>query len=172
MTGQPETASEGRVFRGTNTHSGRKLSVTPANSTNRHLCYGRIILSPSVPTASFTTESRETGLICLSGEATAKVGGNDDFALGQYDGIYIPRDSQVEISTKSAADIAEFSAEVSKRYPLQYVPYRSVCADSSLSFRTGTPGQQRHINIVIGKNVAAGRLVLGFTVSDPGNWTS
>jgi 5-deoxy-glucuronate isomerase len=34
------------------------------------------------------------------------------------------------------------------------------------------PGQQRHLNVVIGKNVEAGRLLLGFTISDPGNWTS
>jgi 5-deoxy-glucuronate isomerase len=171
MSTHTEVAREKMVFRKTNAHSGRKLCVTPANSTNRHLSYGRIILDGSVSSASFETGNHETGLICLSGEARATVAG-ESFLLRQYDSLYIPRDSRVEIGTTTSADLAEFSAEVSKHYPLKHVPYASVHGDSSLSFRTGTPGQQRQVNIVIGKNVAAGRLLLGFTLSDPGNWTS
>ena len=41
-----------------------------------------------------------------------------------------------------------------------------------MKFSTGTPGQQRHLNILVGKNVQAGRLLVGFTFSEPGNWTS
>ncbi len=171
MSSQTQVAVEQMVFRKTNSHMGRHLSVTPANSTNRHLAYGRIILNKSHPFASFDTGDRETGLICLSGTARVRVG-DESFELGQYDSIYIPRDSHVEVRTASSADIAEFSAEVAQRYPLRYVPYSAVSADSSLSFKAGVPGQQRHLNVVIGKNVEAGRLLLGFTISDPGNWTS
>jgi 5-deoxy-glucuronate isomerase len=78
----------------------------------------------------------------------------------------------VDVQTSASADIAEFSADVSQRYPLKYVPYSTVSADPSLSFKAGVPGQQRHLNVAIGKNVEAGRLLLGFTISDPGNWTS
>jgi 5-deoxy-glucuronate isomerase len=159
------------VFRKTNAHPGRFLSVTPANSTNRHLHYARILLGHSAPSTSFATDDRETGLICLSGEAAITIA-DQSFQLGQYDALYVPRDTTVKIQTSTTSDLAEFSAPVRTQFPLQFVPYSSVSTDSSLSFKTGTPGQQRHVNIVIGKNVQAGRLLLGFTLSDPGNWTS
>ena len=171
MSSQTQVAPERMVFRKTNAHFGRHLSVTPSNSRNRHLAYGRIILNGSNSSTHFGTGDRETGLICLSGEASVHVD-KDSFQLGQYDSLYVPRDSRVEVGTSSAADVAEFSAEVAKRYPLRYVPYGEVSANSSLSFMAGSPGQQRHLNIVIGKNVEAGRLLLGFTISEPGNWTS
>ncbi len=52
------------------------------------------------------------------------------------------------------------------------MPYAEVTNDPTLRFSTGTPGGQRTVSITLGKNVDAGRLILGFTVSDPGNWTS
>lgn len=162
---------EKMAFRKTNAHPGRSVSVTPLNSTNRHLSYARILLGPSVPSASFRTDDRETGLICLSGETVVTLPGQS-YRLGRFDALYVPRDSVVDLRSSSSADIAEFSAPVSSEFPAQFIPYTSVRADSSLSFKTGTPGQQRQVNIMIGKNVQAGRLLLGFTLSDPGNWTS
>lgn len=159
------------VFRKTNTHPGRTICVTPANSTNRHLSYARILLNLSVPSVSFDTEDRETGLICLSGEGSVTVG-DEFFRLEQYDALYVPRDSKVVLRSSSSADIAEFAAPVQSAFPPQFVSYTAVSADPSLSFKTGSPGQQRQVNIVLGKNVEAGRLLLGFTLSEPGNWTS
>jgi 5-deoxy-glucuronate isomerase len=69
-------------------------------------------------------------------------------------------------------DIAEFSAEVEHRYPLQFISYQLVSKDPSLRFKTGGPGNTRHLSIVIGKNVRADWLLIGFTLSKPGNWTS
>src|SRR5215467_1410595 len=97
------------VFRNTHTQIGRHISVNPGNSANRHLAYGRIILNRSVPSLSFTNSDRETSLICLSGEATVKAGG-EEFRVGQYDGIYIPRDSKIEVLADEKVDLAEFSA--------------------------------------------------------------
>jgi 5-deoxy-glucuronate isomerase len=162
---------EKMIFRKTNAQPGRSVSVTPSNSTNRHLSYARILLGASTAAVSFETEDRETGLICLSGEATAELP-DKSFHLQQYDALYVPRASSVHLHSASTADIAEFSAPVSSQFPAQFVPYAAVSTNPSLSFRTGTPGQQRQVNIVIGKNVDAGRLLLGFTLSDPGNWTS
>src|SRR5947207_891 len=102
------------VFRKTNAHIGRHISVTPANSTNRLLSYGRIILNnaglkDAERAVSFTTGGSETSLIVLSGAARISTDGKD-YELSQFDGIYIPRDSSVRISTSQSADIAEFSA--------------------------------------------------------------
>jgi 5-deoxy-glucuronate isomerase len=171
MSTETKVPLEKMVFRKTNANPGRTVSVTPTNSTNRHLSYGRILLSPSIRSVSFETGDHETGLICLSGEATVSVGGQS-FRMEQFDGLYVPRDSKIDLRSSSSADIAEFSAPVSAAFPVQFVPFTTVSSDSSLSFKTGSPGQHRQVNIVIGKNVEAGRLLLGFTISDPGNWTS
>ncbi len=159
------------VFRKTNQHAGRRISVTPSNSTNRHLSYGRIILNSATPAVSFDNTGQETALICLSGDATVKVA-EKVLDVAQYDSIYMPRDSRIEVTTGSEVDFAEFSADVENTYPLQVVRYADICKDPSLKFTTGVPGQQRHLNICIGKNVEAGRLLIGFTFSEPGNWTS
>ena len=159
------------IFRQTNAQPGRHIAVTPENSANRHLCYGRIILNQQVPSTAFDTGEHETGLIVLSGAATVRAG-DQSFELGQYDGMYIPRETPVTVSTSSSTDIAEFSAEVKQQHPLKVIRYADVQKDSSLKFTAGHPTQQRQVSVVIGKNVEAGRLLAGFTVSEPGNWTS
>jgi 5-deoxy-glucuronate isomerase len=171
MSKNADVGIEGMVFRKTHEHTGRHISVTPLNSAMRHLAYGRIILNTSHPAESFSTGDRETGLVCLSGQATVTVDGKDA-EVGQYDSIYIPRDSSVKVSTSVGADIAEFSAEVDKRYPLQVVKFSQVSNDPGLKFSTGGPGSSRQLHMLLAKNIEAGRLVAGFTISEPGNWTS
>jgi 5-deoxy-glucuronate isomerase len=171
MSTQVENAVNQRVFRKTNAHAGRHISVTPDNSSMRHLQYGRIQMGDSHPAESFSTGNRETGLICLSGEATVTVE-KEEMSLGQYDAVYIPRDSFVGITTKTNVDLAEFSADVSKRYPLQVVRFSQISSDPGLKFSTGGSGSRRHLNMLLAKNIEAGRLIVGFTDSDPGNWTS
>ncbi len=168
-----ETAIAGQmIFRKTNAKPGRNISVNPANSTNRHLSYGRIILNPAVNSVSFETGGQETGFIVFSGSARISVNGGAEISLEQYDGMYIPRGSSVRVVTSSSVDIVELSADVQNQYPLQVVKYSEISKDPTLKFTTGEPGQRRNINIVLGKNVKAGRLVAGFTFSEPGNWTS
>ncbi|HMJ21245.1 MAG TPA: 5-deoxy-glucuronate isomerase, partial [Terriglobales bacterium] len=171
MSTNPDVTIDQMVFRKTNGHTGRRISITPSNSTMRHLAYGRIILNPSKPSEAFPTDTRETGLIVLSGKATVTVDGKDN-SLGQYDAVYIPRDSSVKITSTSTADIAEFSADVATRYPLQVVHFSQVSTDPGLRFTTGGSGSSRQLHMLLAKNVQAGRLVAGFTVSEPGNWTS
>jgi 5-deoxy-glucuronate isomerase len=171
MSKNADVGIEGMVFRKTHEHTGRRISVTPRNSAMQHLAYGRIIMNPSKPAESFSTGDREVGLVCLSGQATVTVDGKDA-EVGQYDSIYVPRDSSVKVSTSSSVDIAEFSAEVDKRYPLQLVKFSQVSNDPGLKFSTGGPGSSRQLHMLLAKNIEAGRLVAGFTISEPGNWTS
>jgi 5-deoxy-glucuronate isomerase len=159
------------VFRKTNAQTGRNLAVTPKNSTMRHLCYGRIILNPSEPVVSFANGEHETGLICLAGTGVVQTAGSE-FNMGQFDAIYIPRDSAIEVSTKSSADFAEFSADVKGKYALKVVRYADVVKDSSMKFVAGSTGSRRELTVLIANNVEAGRLLVGFTSSEPGNWTS
>ncbi len=49
---------------------------------------------------------------------------------------------------------------------------RDVQADTGLHFAAGGPAAKRELNVLIGKNVEAGRIMAGVTFSEPGNWTS
>jgi 5-deoxy-glucuronate isomerase len=161
---------EGNVFRNTNTHSGRKIVITPRNSSMQHLCYARTRLDAASSEVNFNTGNSETAIICVAGEAEFTVGENK-FSLGQHDAAYIPRGSQARIRGESA-DLAEFSAEVKGDYPLQIVRYEDVQNDKALHFVAGGAATMRDLNILVGKNVQAGRVLAGFTISEPGNWTS
>jgi 5-deoxy-glucuronate isomerase len=166
------TTTENRlVFRKTNSGLGRHISVTPANSANQHLSYGRIILDGGTNSVSFHNGAQETGFIVLGGAATVTVD-RQSYDLVRHDGIYIPRDSAIEVQTKTGVDIAEFSSDVANKYPLQLARYAETSKNGSLTFQTGANATQRQVNIVLGKNVDCGRLVAGFTISEPGNWTS
>jgi 5-deoxy-glucuronate isomerase len=159
------------VFRRTNAQKGRHVSVTPQNSATRYLSYGRIRLDAEVPEASFDAGEEEVGLVCLRGSAGVAVDGQP-FTVGRYDAMYIPRDSHVTVATASAVDLAELRAPVAARYPLRHVPYAEVLADPGLHFKAGGPACSRTLNMLLAKNVQAGRLMAGVTWSEPGNWTS
>ena len=164
-------AKDQLIFHHTNARKGRHISVTPENSAMKHLVYGRIILDEEVSRATFSTGKLESGLICLSGECTIEADGETN-KIERYDSIYLPRDTQVEITTGSLVDLVECSAEVEKKYPLQVVRYADVEQDGSLKFKTGGASNSRTVNITLGKNIEAGRILAGFTTSEPGHWTS
>jgi len=137
----------------------------------KHLHYGRIVLDAG-HTLEFCTENRETGLICLGGRAEVTAA-SQTFTLEPYDGIYIPRDEQVRVAAdQEGCDLAEVAAAVDRAYPLQFVSYAAVREDPTLHFKAGGESTTRDLNIVLGKNVQAGRIVAGVTFSQPGNWTS
>jgi 5-deoxy-glucuronate isomerase len=173
-------------FSDTASRFGRHVAVSPANSELEHLHYGRIRLDAAHSDAvqsnrlvAFETGGRETGLLCMKGRCRIRVRqrgdevqGDEDIALDQYDAVYVPRGSAVEISTDAEVDLVEVAAEVSGQYPLQIIRYAEVAKSPSLKFSTGNEGSRRDLNIVIGSNVQAGRIVAGFTRSAPGNWTS
>lgn len=171
MSTQLQATPEQMIFRRTNRQKGRHHAITPENSAMKHLIYGRIMLDRDLPRVGFSTGTLESGLICLAGECTIKAAGQT-IELGCQDSIYLPRDTEVEIATASAVDLVECAAAVEKSYPLQVVRYADVAKDASLRFQTGGPATTRTVNITLGKNIEAGRILAGFTTSEPGHWTS
>jgi 5-deoxy-glucuronate isomerase len=163
--------SETCVVKGTHKHPGRTISVKPGETASRNLYYGRIILKAGDTPLSFQTAEKETGLICLDGSATVATGVST-FTLNRYDSLYVPRDSKVEVSTTEGCDLAEIAAPVEKQYPLQYISFADVRKDPALHFMAGKPPIERDLNILLGKNVEAGRIMAGVTFSSDGNWTS
>jgi len=160
------------VILGTAGKHGRTRWLSPASASVSHLHYGRIILDGHEAPVRFSNETHETGFICLKGRARVTVA-RESFDLAPYDALYVPRDSAIEVAPAAdGCDLAEFSAPVEHRYPLQFVSYADARRDAGLHFNPGEPSFQRDLTILIGKNVQAGRIVAGVTFSAPGNWTS
>ena len=159
------------VFPGTASRKGRFVSVTPQTSSLAHLCYGRIRLDGETPRVAFETGGKETALLCMRGACRVTVDG-ETHDIGLHDAIYIPRGHAVDVTTAGEVDLVECAADVSGDYPLQIIRYADVVKDPSLKFTAGGPSTSRDLNIIIGANVKAGRILAGFTRSQPGNWTS
>ena len=99
-------------FKNTAAAPGRSISVSPQNSQLRHLSYGRIRLSAEAKSVRFETHSHETALICLAGTCTVRVGDTRE-TLAQFDAIYIPRGSLVEVQIiDDDVDLVECSSQV------------------------------------------------------------
>ena len=159
------------VVKATHRTKGRTTSVAPGATSSRNLFYGRVILEADDVPIGFENGSHETGFVCLNGSGTVTTSG-ETFQMSRYDALYIPRDSQIEVSSDSNFDLAEISSPVENRYPLQFVKFEEVRKNESLHFTAGKPPTKRDLNILLGKNVEAGRIMAGVTFSSEGNWTS
>jgi 5-deoxy-glucuronate isomerase len=168
-----EVSAHTCLVRDTAARKGRTRSVAPGVSPTRHLHFGRIRLDSGDSLEPFATGDLETGLICLKGSATIGVDTAAAYDLTRFDAIYVPRDSVVRVTPGSTGcDLAEVAAPVDRRYPTQFVSYAHVRQTPGLHFETGGASARRELNVLIGKNVAAGRIMAGLTFSEPGNWTS
>jgi len=163
----PETCFVPKTHEG----RGRRTAVAPGTTASRFLHYGRITLAPGDQPVKFNNNDHETGLICLNGQASVRAAG-ETFDLDRYDAVYVPRDSEIEVETTGGCDLAEVSAPVAKRYPIKFVSYKEVRQNPKLHLIAGKPPAERDLNVLIGANVEAGRIMAGVTFSTPGNWTS
>jgi 5-deoxy-glucuronate isomerase len=160
------------IVRNTGAAHGRTLAIEPGKTAVKHLRYGRIILNEGDADLEVNTMGLETGLIALSGNATVTLEGVE-YQLRPYDSLYLPRDTAFSVRPgEGGCDLAEIAAPVERRYPIQFVSFNTVQQDPGLHFEAGSNGARRTLNILLGKNVVAGRLMAGVTFSQPGNWTS
>jgi 5-deoxy-glucuronate isomerase len=165
-------ALETCVVRNTASRRGRTFAVEPGTTASRHLRYGRIILDKADQALAFNTGGLETGFIGMRGTATIGVDGTS-YTLGRFDSLYVPRDSAITVAPGAdLTDVAEIAAPVTRKHPVQFVSFSSVQGNPGLHFEAGGPGARRELNVLIGKNVEAGRIMAGVTFSQPGNWTS
>jgi 5-deoxy-glucuronate isomerase len=169
----PEIRRETCYVPATHEGKGRRISVTPDTTAARYLSYGRITLGSGDAPLTFDNGDHESGLVCLKGMATVTTAG-ESFQLTRYDALYIPRDSEITVQTDDdqGCDLAEISAPVSNHYPLKFVAFADVRKDPKLHVAAGKPPAERDLNVLIGANVEAGRIMAGVTFSTPGNWTS
>jgi 5-deoxy-glucuronate isomerase len=160
------------IVRDTASKKGRTQFVAPGATSLRYLHYGRIILDAKDSPVRFANGEMETALICLRGAATVQVDDRSE-SLDRYDSLYAPRDSAITVTAgPDGCDLAEIAAPVAKQHPVQVVRFSDVRQNNTLHFMTGGPGARRDLNVLVGKNVEAGRIMAGVTFSEPGNWTS
>jgi 5-deoxy-glucuronate isomerase len=160
------------IVRNTASRQGRSQAVAPGLTASRHLHYGRIIQHEGDGPLAFKTGDRETAFVGLGGSAAVLVDGQR-YAVGKFDALYAPRDASIEITPgPGGCDLAEIAAPVARRHPVQFVSFAAVQQDPGLHFEAGGPASKRELNVLIGKNVQAGRVMAGVTFSQPGNWTS
>jgi 5-deoxy-glucuronate isomerase len=160
------------LFRETHQVKGRKRLIDPSNTGLTFLRYGRIVLAGGDAPISFDTQEDEVGLICLRGEGKVEVGGQS-FGMKKYDALYLPRETQARVISSGAFDLAECAAPVSRKYPVQFVPFDAVLKNPKLVNKAGFEPYARTIHTLIGEaNVQAGRILAGVTMSKEGNWTS
>ncbi len=168
----PSIRQETCIVRNTAARKGRHLTVTPQTTATRHLHYGRIVLDGGDKPLDLDTGAHETGLVCLKGSAAVRLSAAN-YDLVPYDALYLPRGTKFTVAPGAAGcDLAELSAPVERSYPIQFVSFAELQKDPGLHFKTGGPTSERTINILLGKNVTAGRIVAGVTFSAPGHWTS
>ena len=168
----PAITAKTCIVRATGANAGRTRSVSPANTAAQQLHYGRIILEAADAAVRVSTDRMETGLVCLRGDANVSAD-SQSYHLSPYDAIYIPRDAEFTVSGGAkGCDLAEIAAPVEQRYPVQFVSFADVQKDPGLHFTAGADSSRRSLNILLGKNVQAGRIMAGVTFSEPGNWTS
>ena len=163
----PETCFVPKTHEG----KGRRTAVAPGATAARYLHYGRITIAAGDAPIKFNSEDHEIGLINLNGKATVRTA-DETFELDRYDAVYVPRDSDIEVDAPEGCDLAEVSAPVAKRYPVKFVSYKEVRQNPKLHLIAGKPPAERDLNVLIGANVEAGRIMAGVTFSTPGNWTS
>ncbi|HEY4354995.1 MAG TPA: 5-deoxy-glucuronate isomerase [Acidobacteriaceae bacterium] len=160
-----------RLITGTAGERGRRIFIRPGNSSMKQLTYGRIRLCNIPSQITFSNEDQETGLICVGGSGFITAG-EQRFGIKANEALYVPKGMTIIVETSTTIDLVECSAPVDGDYPLQFVSAESVQADEKLHFFSGSDGSRREINILLGANIQAGRLVAGITRSLPGNWTS
>lgn len=173
VTATSEISREKCFIPATHLGKGRRNAVAPGPTAARYLHYGRITLDAKAAPLRFDNEEHETGLVCLNGAARVTTAG-ETFQLSRYDSLYVPRDSEitVEPTDENGCDLAEVSAPVKNHYPLKFVAFADVRKDPQLHVAAGKPPAERDLNVLIGANVDAGRIMAGVTFSTPGNWTS
>ncbi len=160
------------ILRDTAARKGRTVALAPGEGASRYLRYGRVILDAADAPLRFGTGEFEVGFICLRGSATVTAAGQAH-TLARYDAAYVPRDASVEVRAGAdGCDLAEIAAPVTAVHPVQVVRFTEIRKDPTLHVDAGGPTAKRDLNVLIGKNVEAGRIMAGVTFSEPGNWTS
>ncbi len=140
--------------------------MAPGLGPLRVLHYGRVRLAPHAPPVRVDPGRYETALVCLSGNGVIRAG-TERFNVAPYDLVYVPREVHFMVAGGLAGIVvADNSAPLDERYPLQHVPDRGERAiePGAHGLRLAPPPSAR---VLIGEAGSAGRLIIGVAAGEP-----
>jgi 5-deoxy-glucuronate isomerase len=162
---------EGGVFK-TPTEIGYHKVITTENSALQYLSYHRLVLAPG---ASHVLEEsgQETGCLCMACGGRLSTGENL-FNVGVGDCLYVPCGSRCEIENTgdNFFDVVLSLARCSTKTEYALVSNQEIVTDGRYHRTVGVEPYKREVFTVIGPEIAAERLLLGYTISGRGQWTS
>lgn len=159
------------LVKNTGKQKGRHSYINPANSELKFLSYGRVVLEQSSGEIQVDSGENEIAFVCLKGNAYFMVN-QRKYTTEKHDAIYIPGNTSCLIGTESKVDLVECSAPSRKQSSVTLVKYEEIKNDSELHMSAGKVPYSREIYTLIGPQVRASRLLIGFTRGKAGNWTS
>ena len=159
------------LVKNTGKQKGRHSYINPANSELKFLSYGRIVLEQSSGQIQVDSGENEIAFVCLKGNAYFMIN-QRKYTTGKHDAIYIPGNTSCLIGTESKVDLVECSAPSRKQSSVTLVKYEKIKDDSELHMSAGKVPYSREIYTLLGPQVQASRLLIGFTRGKTGNWTS
>jgi len=159
------------LVKNTGSQKGRHSYVNPANSELKFLSYGRVLLEESSDEIKVSSGENEIAFICIKGNAYFIVN-QRKYTTGKHDAIYIPRNTFCLIGTESKVDLVECSAPGGKEGRVTLVKHEKIKDNPELHMSAGKVPYSREIYTLIGPQVQASRLLIGFTRGKTGNWTS
>jgi len=135
----------------------------------------RVLALPAGASHSFSSFDEELLILPLSGSCDVtcdghqfEVQGRSDVFDGLTDFVYIPRDSQVEVSTPGGGRFAVPGAKARNRLPARYQPVEEV----SVELRGAGNCSRRVVNYCMADTFDADRLLVCEVITPSGNWSS
>jgi 5-deoxy-glucuronate isomerase len=151
------------------------ICLSPDNSPLRQISFSTLILEKGVET-EICENDNETAVIILSGELSVSgseisantLGERDSVFEGKASALYLPPGAQVSITASEAAELAIAQSPSSKRdlRPKVIKPGEVVIKS------VGKNNWSRSVNVIMGPDFPADRMVIGETCNPPGNWSS
>ncbi len=135
----------------------------------------RVLVLPVGAGHSFSSSGEELLVLPLSGSCNVtcdgrefEVLGRPDVFSGPTDFVYIPRDSQVEISSPGGGRFAVTGAKARNRLPVRHQPAGQV----SVELRGADNCSRRVVNYCMTDTFEADRLLVCEVITPSGNWSS
>lgn len=162
------------LFRNTASRLGFHSIINERNSLLRLLRYDRLILHGRQRSYTLSTGTREYGLFCADGGAEVRVA-DHMFFMSPLDGLYLPPGLDARVSAPIRVDLVIGSTPGDGRqFPPAHVPITEIRGNSACHLEAGdaSSGDRRDVFKVLGDQIQAARLYMGYTRGRPGQWTS
>ena len=161
--------------------TGYNFIVGPQNSPLKWLEFGRIYLPQEGDLYEDRSRDREIALCLLKGSCEVRlqgdffdplvydnIGGREDVFSGRPTMVHVPPQVELEVLARTPeVELGVFKA------PCSCITSPTVISPMDVSSNwVGSSNWRREVILAIGDKVKAERLIVGETISPPGNWSS